>query len=98
MCCLCCTPPPLIWTTAECYALGLDPAEATNDFRIVSIELVDGKPKVEWEPKVNRWTGAEIQAVLKGAVTLDGEWKAVEGATAAEKAAMRFFKVVVEVQ
>jgi len=27
----------------------------------------------------------------------DGEWKAVEGATAAEKAAIRFFKVVVEV-
>ena len=63
----------------------------------MSIELVDGKPKVEWEPKTNRWTGAEIQAVLKGAATLDGEWKAVEGA-AAEKAAMRFFKVVVEVQ
>ena len=38
--------------------------------------LVDGKPKVEWEPKVNRWTGAEIQAVLKGAERLDGEWKA----------------------
>ena len=83
---------------AECYALGLDPALATNDFRIVSIELVDGEPKVEWEPKVNRWTGAEIQAVLKGAESLDGEWKAVEGATVAEKAAMRFFKVVVEVQ
>jgi len=49
-------------------------------------------------PKTNRWTGAEIQAVLKGAETLDGKWKAVEGATAAEKAAMRFFKVVVEVQ
>ena len=31
---------------------------------------------VEWEPKVNRWTGMEIQAVLKGAETLDGEWKA----------------------
>ena len=45
---------------------------------------------------MNRWTGAEIQAVLKGAATLDGEWKSVEGATAAEKAAMRFFKVVVE--
>ena len=82
-------------TVAECYALGLDPAEATNDFRIVSIEMVDGKPKVEWEPKVNRWTGAEILAVLKGAATLDGEWQSVEGATAAEKAAMRFFKVVV---
>ena len=40
----------------------------------------------------------EARAVVKGAATLDGEWKAVEGATAAEKAAMRFFKVVVEVQ
>ena len=69
-----------------------------NDCRIVSIEFEDGKLKVEWEPKVNRWTGAEIQAVLKGAESLDGEWKTVEGATAAEKAAMRFFKVVVEVQ
>ena len=69
----------------------------TNDFRIVSIEIVDGEPKVEWEPKVNRWTGAEIQAVREGAATLDGEWKAVEEATAEEKAARRFFKVVVEV-
>jgi hypothetical protein len=55
----------------------------------VSTEIVDGEPKVEWEPKVNRWTGAEIQAELKVSATLDGEWKAVEGATAAEKAAMR---------
>ena len=60
--------------------------------------MVDGEPKVEWEPKVNRWTGVEIQAVLKGTATLDGEWKSVEGATAAEKALMQFFKVVVEVQ
>ena len=51
-----------------------------------------------WVPKVNRWTGAELNAVLKGAATLDGERKAVEGATAAEKAAMGFVKVVVEVQ
>ena len=34
----------------------------------------------------------------KSAAALEGAWKAVEGATAAEKAAMRFFKVVVEVQ
>ncbi len=61
-------------TAAECYALGLDPADATNDLRIVSIDLVDGKPKVEWAPKVNRWTGAEIQAVLKGAERLEGPW------------------------
>ena len=35
---------------------------------------------------------------MKEVATLEGEWKVVEGATAAEKAAMRFFKVVVEVQ
>jgi len=38
------------------------------------------------------------RAVVHGAATLGGEWKSVEGATAAEKAAMRFFKVVVEGQ
>ena len=53
-------------TTAECYALELDSADATNDFRIVSIELVDGKVKVEREPKLNHWTGAGIRAMLRG--------------------------------
>ena len=72
-------------------------ALATNDFRIVSIEIVDGKPKVEWEPKTNRWTGAEIQAVLKGAATLDGEWHEVDKASESDKAKYRFFKVVAEV-
>ena len=58
----------------ECYALGLDPTDVTNDFRIVSIEMVDGKPKVEWEPKVNRWTGAELEVKVKGAERLEGPW------------------------
>ena len=71
--------------------------KSSLDYARLHVKLLDGEPtKVEWEPKVNRWTGAEIQAVLKGAATLDGEWKSVEGTTAAEKAAMRFFKVVVE--
>ena len=56
--------------------------------------MVDGKPKVEWESKTNRWTGAEIQAVLKGAATLEDEWQAV---TEENKAGFRFFKVVVVV-
>ena len=86
-------------TVAECYALGLDPMEATNDFRIVAIEMVDGKPKVEWEPKKNRWTGAEIQAVLKGAERLEGPWAEVPedgGSPGTARPTMRFFKVVVE--
>ena len=71
--------------------------KSSLDYARLHVKLLDGEPtKVEWESKVNRWTGAEIQAVLKGAATLDGEWKSVEGATAAEKAVMRFFKVVVE--
>ena len=70
--------------------------KSSPDYARLHVKLVDGKPKVEWEPKTNRWTGAEIQAVLKGAERLGGEWKSVEGATAAEKAAMRFFNVVVE--
>ena len=81
-------------TAAECYALGLDPADTTNDLRIVSIKLVDGKPKVEWEPKTNRWTGVEIQAVLKGSERLEGPWADVP---AGGNLAFRFFKVVVEV-
>ena len=70
------------------------------------VKLVDGKPEVEWEPKVNRWTGAEIQAVLKSAETLDGPWEDVpEGSGSPGRLAppltarptLRFFKVVVEV-
>ena len=39
--------------------------------------LAIGEPKVEWEPKTNRWTGAELNAVLKGAATLEGPWEDV---------------------
>ncbi len=42
---------------------------------------------------LERWDGARV--VVKGAVALIGGRRAVEGAMAAEKAAMRFFKVVV---
>ena len=77
--------------------LGLDPTDVTNDFRIVSIEFVDGKPKVEWEPKVNRWTGTEIQAVLKGAERLEGPWVEVPegGSPGTARPTLRFFKVEV---
>ena len=59
----------------------------------MSIEIVDGKPKVEWEPKTNRWMGVEIQTVLKGAESLEGPWVDVP---AGGIPAFRFFKVVVE--
>ena len=64
-----------------------------TDFHIVSIEMADGKPQVEWEPKTNRWTGAEIPAVLKGTATPEGPWDEVP---AGGNPAFRFFKVTVE--
>ena len=61
---------------------------------------MDGKSKVELEPKTNRWTGAEIRAVLKGAATLAGPWEDVDkgdgGGRGATALPARFFKVVVE--
>ena len=80
-------------TVSECYALGLNPMDATNDLCIVSIEMVDGVPHVEWKPKVNRWTGMEIRATLKGAVNLDSvNWSEETGQSNAE---FMFFNVEV---
>ena len=44
------------------------------------------------------WYKSIFFEVIYPARSNGGEWKTVEGASAAEKAAMRFFKVVVEVQ
>ena len=85
----------------ECYVVGLDP-QKMDEFKISAFPMkADGTPDLEniaVDPPKSQWNVPGARAVVKGAATLDGEWKAVEGATAAEKAAMRFFKVVVEVQ
>ena len=89
------------WKVWECYVVGLDPQDAEGDFRITSFPMkADGTPdleNLEFVPAQSEWNVPGARAVLYGAAALDGAWKAVEGATAAEKAAMRFFKVVVEV-
>ena len=85
----------------ECYVVGLDP-QKMDEFKISAFPIkADGTPDLEnivVDPPKSQWNVPGARAVVKGAATLDGEWKAVEGATAAEKAAMRFFKVVVVVQ
>ena len=61
--------------------------------------MVDGEPNMEWEPKTNRWTGAEIKATLKGAAELKGPWEDVPaggGSPGTPRPTLRFFKVVVE--
>ena len=79
-------------TAAECYALGLDPAVAADDFRITSFSMAGDEPQVEWEPKTNRWTGGELNAVLKGAESLEGPWMTVPSGG---DPTFRFFKVEV---
>ena len=54
----------------------------------------DARP-TGWRARGASPTAAKMAAFPVRVMVLDGEWKSVEEATAAEKAAMRFFKVVV---
>ena len=59
----------------------------------------DGTPDWEnivYEPAEAKWNITDARAVVKGAESLGGGWKAVEEASEADKAKMRFFKVEVE--
>ena len=81
----------------ECYVVGLDPEDTTNDFRIVSFPMkADGTPDISaiaFDPPEAKWNIQGAMPVLKGKATLEGgEWQAV---TDENKADMRFFKVEV---
>ena len=82
----------------ECYVVGLDPEDTTNDFKIVSFPMgEDGLPdltKIIFDPPEAKWNVQGATPVLKGKATLEGtgEWQAV---TDENKADMRFFKVEV---
>ena len=77
-------------TAAECYALGLDPVDETNDFHIVSFRMDGLKPVLEWEPKSNRWTGIELKTKIKGKENLsDDKWSE-------DLSGKHFFTVTVE--
>ena len=72
-----------------------------DEFKICAFPMkADGTPdlaNIAVDPPKAQWNVSGARVVVKGASILGSEWKSVEGATAAEKAAMRFFKVVVEV-
>ena len=87
-------------SVVECYVLGLDPDNETNDFKIVSFPMkADGTPDLEhivFEPAESKWNVTGAKAVVKGAETLGGEWHEVDKASEADRAKYRFYKVVVE--
>ena len=86
-------------SVVECYVLGLDPENETNDFRIVSFPMnADGTPdlaNIVFNPPQERWN-VPATYKLKGAATLDGPWADVEDDGGGAAASMRFFKVEVQ--
>ena len=84
-------------SVAECYVLGLDPENETNDFRIVSFPIRNGSPDIGGiavYPPQEAWNVQGATSVLKGAATLgpDADWQTV---TDQNKESFRFFKVEV---
>ena len=88
-------------TVAECYALDLDPEDATNDFRVVSFPMkADGTPDVaniKFEPAESKWNVQGARAVLKGAEILgDENWQTVYDMSDVDRAKLHYFKYVIE--
>jgi hypothetical protein len=84
----------------ECYAIGLDPRNATNEFKITSFQLrADGTPdltNIKFEPSVNMWNLPSAKPMIMGTSDLiSGEWRVLlEG----DNTACRFFKIGVSLQ
>ena len=88
-------------SNVECYVLGLDPEDTTNDFKIVSFPMkTDGTPdlaNIVFDPPPAKWKVPATYKVL-GAATLEGPWVEVPSGGALGESALplRFFKVIVE--
>ena len=79
----------------ESYVAGLDPTDAASQFKAFITMGADGQPVVTWSPDLRE---AEIPRTytVYGKPTLDAaDWTPV---TDANRAAMRFFRVTVEIK
>ena len=93
-----------------CYALGLDPLDATSDFRIASFPMkADGTPdfaNVAVDPPQAQWNVPDAPVTWKGASTLEGPWRTVteevgrgvspsRGSPGTARPTVQFYKAVV---
>ena len=85
-----------------CYALGLDPQDATSDFRIASFPMkADGTPdfaNVAFDPPKAQWNVPDAPVTWKGAATLEGPWGTVTvegGSPGTARPTMQFYKAEV---
>ena len=90
------------WKVWECYVLGLDPQDATSDFRISSFPMkADGTPdlaSVAFDPPREQWNVPDAPVTWKGAAKLEGPWRTVSvegGSPGTARPTMQFFKAVV---
>jgi len=83
-------------TVGECYALGIDPEDPDDDFKITDFKVEDGKPVItlnhttdgsgnSFEPRIKTLGKAELSDAE--------EWREVPEKGDAD---MRFFKVTVD--
>ena len=84
----------------ECYVLGLDPEDATKNFKITALPMnADGTPdfaNMAYEPSKDKWNVPGARAVVKGKARIDDATEPWRTATDENKADMRFFRVEVE--
>ena len=85
-----------------CYALGLDPQDATSEFRIASFPMkADGTPdfaNVTFDPPQSQWNVPDAPVTWKGAAQLEGPWRTVTvegGSPGTARPTLQFFKAVV---
>lgn len=81
----------LVW---QDFVAGTDPTDPDDKFTS-KIEIVDGVPKITWEPMLSPAEAAKRQYVTYGKVELsDSEWSVVDG----DEANYKFFKVEVRMR
>ena len=85
-------------TVGECYALGIDPEDPEDDFRITHFEMQDGTPKITLNhTKDGSGNSFEDRIKIIGKVNLDDEeWVDVVEMPKKDGEPLRFFKVKVE--
>ena len=82
---------------ADCYLLGIDPEEPTEDFKITSFPMkADGSPDFDaiiFSPPQAKWNFQGAVPKLKGKVNLNDQWQDIppDG-----NPSFRFFTIVVE--
>lgn len=79
------------------YVAGTNPTNTESVFK-ATVSIVDGKPVVDWDPKLTPEEAAKRTYTVYGCSELGGKWYNADEASAEVKSQLRFFKVGVEMK